>query len=86
MITTDTIINYLNYYNYHDTSFNEELGNINIYAHRVIICIRKYLNLLEKHPTLDINMEDPDVQKVELYYTGFQRYEPPTQDPTKPRL
>ena len=66
MITTDTIINYLNYYNYHETLFNKELGNINIYAHRAIICIRKYVNLLEKHPILDVDMEEPDVQKVEL--------------------
>ena len=54
MITTDIIINYLNYYNYHQSLFNKELG------------IRKYVNLLEKQPILDVNMEDPDVQKVEL--------------------
>ena len=50
---TDIIIDYLNYDNYHETLFNKELGNINIYAHRTIICIRKYVNLLEKHPILD---------------------------------
>ena len=63
MITTDIIINYLNYYNYHETLFNKELGNINIYkVHRAIICIRKYVNLLEKDPILNVNMEDPDTK------------------------
>ena len=59
-------INYLSYYNYHETLFNKELSNMHTYAHRAITSSRKYVKLLEEYPILDIDIEEPDVQKVEL--------------------